>query len=317
MTTMYTINTSARSLEVAVAEVTKCDLGLVVRPTHQLGRLEDLVARATKEEPLRLDSPILLMGEGYQAQSSAGFVRTESWRMSWAVEDVVAGEYRRTHDFRPHRPVLGGILPPSTVWADNDPGWANEAAASVLQQQDPRAVIVAEGQSNWARGYHLGRIDEGAWFGPEAIEAEWRAEVLDAMSVENYTAAIFRAHFRALKKRGVSGGLSMAREGLREVAEELGVAELSELVATRLSRGYFQVARMSTWEMATLELTANPEGNAVVRDIRDVPLTIAQIARMDELVAEGRQEEANALWQQSASSLDLPIEEWERALLAA
>lgn len=317
MTTMYTIDTSTRSLEVGVAEVTKCDLGLIVRPAHQLGRLEDLVARATKEAPLRLDSPILLMGEGYQAQSSAGFVRTESWRMSWAVEWMVAGEYRRTHDARPHRPVLGGILPPSTVWADRNFGWADEAAASVLLQQDPEAVIVSEGQSNWARGYHLARIDEETRFSPEAIEAEWRTEVLDAMSVENYAAAIFRAHFRALKKRGVGGPLSMAREGLQEVAAELGNPELSQLVATRLSRGYFQATRMSTWEMAIIGAKANPEGNAVARGIRDVPFTLAQIARMDELVAEGRQEEANALWQQGASSLDLPIEEWERALLAA
>lgn len=188
MTTMYTIDTTTRALEVGVAEVTKCDLGTIVRPQVMLGRLEDLVANATREQPLRLDYPVLLVGGGYRARSSAGFVSVDTWNRWYPATCVVAGEYRRTGDIRPHRPVHGGILPPCTVWADGQFGWSNEAAASILLQQNPGEVVITEGQSNWARGYHLA-APEGAWQTfdfDNVVEVEWSHKVLRALSPENY-----------------------------------------------------------------------------------------------------------------------------------
>ena len=325
MTTMYTIDISSRALEVGVAEVTECDLGLIVRPQAELGRLEDLVAKATRENPLRLDSPILLTGDGYQAQSSAGFVSVDSWSRSYPCRDIVAGTYRRTSEIRPHRPVSGGVLPPSTVWADSEAGWRIEAVASILMQQSPEEVVIAEGQSNWARGYHF-LASEEAWsehmFNPAAVErgewglaeGEWRQEVLDVLRVKNYAAALLRAAHRALRRTGQSAPLAGARESLLQTAAAIRNQELDEFLAGHLSRGYWQTARPSTWEVATIGQPVG-EGRAVDGNVRSVPLTIAQMGEMNRLVAEGRQEEANELWRQSALDLDLPIEDWERELL--
>lgn len=243
MTTMYMLATSSRELEVAVAEVTKCDLGLIARPQVELGSLRDLVATATRERPLSLKYPALIMGDGYQARSSAGFVKIDSWSAIWEIQMVIAGEYRRTGDIRPHRPVRGGILSPCTVWADTNPGWGIEAAASILYQLYPGEVIISEGQSNWSRGYHLCLGDNPL---DVDIRRETRSEVLEPLRLENFTAALLRAAFRANK--GLSGPLLMARESVRQSAEQIHSQELDEFLTARLGQG----TQASAWEASAL-----------------------------------------------------------------
>lgn len=68
--TILTIDTRTRELKVASVSVTKTEMGLVLRKGAEIGCLKDVCAGLVGK-----DYWYLILGSGYQAQSSAGFVR--------------------------------------------------------------------------------------------------------------------------------------------------------------------------------------------------------------------------------------------------
>lgn len=319
MTSMLIIDTTTRGLAVFTANVTRAATGLVVRPGLELPGL-GLLAKGSSCQPKDSGGlPVLLIGDGYQARSSAGFVAVTG-AIPWQTHPVVG--WLGDHGLRVIRPRTARLLGPVSIVEDKASTNSNANTADavmaglpLLAATDPRAILIAEGQSDKVSVYRLLPVDPRAEaiasFDLNEVEEEHRAERFEPEAV---AASWLRNAYRAHKRQRVLAPLSCARSSVLESAKKVGNTELNELLKTHLSRGFWQTARASTWEVQVIG-EAPREGCAVDETVRAVPFTMAQMRAMDELVTAGRQEEANELWKQSAVDLDLPVETWEREFL--
>lgn len=154
MTTMLTIDTTSRDLAVWTANVTRAECGgLVVRYGLRLPSLGWMVRDRDWRCPLAPDLPVLLIGEGYQARSSAGHVTVHA---RWAPDQAVVGVLD-DRALRSVWPCPARILGRTRIVSDGGTGNSNpataaavEAGADLLMQVDPTSVIITEGQSDRA-----------------------------------------------------------------------------------------------------------------------------------------------------------------------
>lgn len=321
MTSMLVIDTTSRALAVFTANVTRSATGLVVRPGLEVPGLGFFAKGSAWHSPKSSAGlPILLLGDGYQARSSAGFVSVTGGGLPWQTYPIVG--WLGDHGLRVIRPRVARLLGPARIVEDKASTNSNCSTADavlaglpLLAAADRRAVVIAEGQSDRVQVYRLLPVDPQAAgiapFSVGEIEEEHRS---DMFAPEAVAGQLLRAAYRANKRAGWLGPLTGARESVLRSAERIRSQELNEFLASHLSRGFWQTARPSTWEVACVGEPAG-EGCAVDASVRSVPLTLAQMREMNRLAAEGRQEEADTLWRQSAVDLDLEIEDWERPLL--
>lgn len=88
MTTMLVVDTSTRDLEMFTANVSRSATGLVVRPALRLPGLAFFARGSGWRSPKETGLPVLLLGDGYQARSSAGFVELRG-ALPWQTYPVV------------------------------------------------------------------------------------------------------------------------------------------------------------------------------------------------------------------------------------
>jgi len=196
----------ARSREVAtyVANVTRAEAGLVVRKAIELPSLFRLAQGRGWDNPFPTDMPVLVIGQGYQARSSCGFVtvqygtKVEVWHR---IEDdaelhiaVVAMQGDDDRPLRMVRPVEAAVFKCARLIADKVMGNSNcqtadavSAGVKLLLAADPRAVAIQEGQSDRARVVRLlpddPKAERLAAFPLEEIEEEHRADRFTAEEV--------------------------------------------------------------------------------------------------------------------------------------
>lgn len=207
--TVFGIDTCSRELHVFTASMTRVaeSGGLVLRMGAQLGRLTELLAAGNGQ--LRLNMPLVVVGGGYAARSSDGFVGLHIPGYMPRVEVVggagfgyekylESGEYRRVGDglrrFPAPWPALllpaGCVVEAVLTHGNSNPATAAAAAAGLELLAGPDAVVVTEGQSDWTRGYRVqaprnlttgepGRIDR-LTVDAESIPPEHRAEMFTA-----------------------------------------------------------------------------------------------------------------------------------------
>lgn len=201
MTTMLVIDTTTRGLRVLMANVTRSETGLVVREALELPGLEFLTRGSNWRSPKDSGGlPVLLVGDGYDAQSSAGFVDVRGPLRRFA-EVAVVGTLPMDRALRVHRPRKARLLGPVRFVAESSASNSNQRTASavcaglpLLAAADPDAILIAEGQSDYVRVYRLlpvepvgtqyrgiarvevADLDEehrGDMFAPEAVARVW------------------------------------------------------------------------------------------------------------------------------------------------
>lgn len=159
MTTMLVVDTTTRELDAWTASVTRAQAGFVIRLGAEVGTLESLTERCGS-----VNMPVLLVGDGYQARSSAGFVSVldNHWR---AVDcPPVIAVLNPDKGFRV-RPQAARLLPGGTVWFEKVHTFSNSNPASaeaaiegikLMSSMNPDDTFVVEGQSDrlWACRIH-------------------------------------------------------------------------------------------------------------------------------------------------------------------
>ncbi len=322
VSTMLVVDTTNRGLEMFTANVSRAETGLVVRPALPLPGLGFFARGADWRRPK--DSaglPVLLIGDGYEARSSAGFVAVSGHEHLPKVPII---GWLGDHGLRVIRPRVARLLGPVRFIADLSAMNSNARTAEavlagiqLLRAADRRAVVIAEGQSDYALVHRLLPADAKATdlaFTGEVAE-EFRREMFAPEAVMR---SLFRAAYRAEHRAWPHGtAVNAARWSLRQSAERL--PSVSGLQRGRLhgpetdyhaGRG---LLRLTTWEAAAL---AGCEG--VWQDTRGggcphLPLTRAQLRALAQLDPDSA--EFTALAKADARELSLPIEEWERPLL--
>lgn len=326
MTTMLVIDTTSRAISMGTANVSRSQTGLVVRPGLELPGLAFFAAGADwRSAKTSGGLPVLLIGDGYAARSSAGFVSVTGAVFRYRAHPIVG--WLGDRGLRVIRPRVARLLGPVRIVADKTATNSNGSTASavldglpLLAAADHRAVILAEGQSDVARVWRLLPADPAAeWIPPFEVgdlEEEFRSEMFAPEAVAQ---RLFRAAYRAYVRRQVAGPVGCARESLRKSAERIPEIRFA-LDRLNRSEGDFALGRvrLTTWEQAVL---ASEPADAVWKSVwaegyPHVPLTMAQAARLAELdKLESVSEEFEALQRADARELDLPIEEWEIPLL--
>lgn len=317
MTTMLVIDTTTRALLAFTANVTRGPSGLVVREAMHLGDLGDLASPSPDGRPTPLgDLPILLIGDGYQSRSSAGFVEVRGHQLmsSWPI----VGWMQTDRPLRVIRPRIGRLFVPAelkkvAVATNSNPQTADAARAGAAllansqRRRTGRRIIISEGQSDWVRTFVL-ELPEECSLDWDSLHKEHQAE---RFAPESLARTLFRAAYNAARRDGYTAPVAMARGSLRRSAER--VVALRPLVVW-LGQPYsaYGQGRLTTWEVDTL---LGREGVwEEVRRYPHIPLSLAQAAELAALDPES--EEYKSLANADARTLDLPLEDWERELLA-
>lgn len=227
MTSMLVIDTTTRTLAVFTANVTRAEAGLVVRPGLELPGLGFFAAGSSWTQPK--DSaglPVLLIGDGYTARSSAGFVSVTGGGLPSQTHPVVG--WLGDRGLRVIRPRMARLLGPVRIVEDKastNSNWGTAAAVHaglpLLAAADPRAVIIAEGQSDRVAVYRLLPADPRAKaiapFALEGVEKEHRAEMFSAESVVRRH-FVSRYNWRIKQGDSPAGALHDARRWVYESA---------------------------------------------------------------------------------------------------
>ena len=268
MTTMLVIDTTTRDLRVFTANVTRSETGIIVREGLELPGLEFLTRGANWRHPKDSGGlPVLLVGDGYDARSSAGFVDVRG-PLRRFVEVAIVGTLPMDRALRVHRPRKARLLGPVRFVADSsatNSNWRTASAVcaglSLLESSDPEAIIIAEGQSDYVRVYRLlpvdpvgtryraiaavevGDLDEehrGDMFTPEAVAQVW-----------------FRTALRYWTSQDVYGAQSCALRDTLESADKADCREIHTLLESE--EGVELVAR---WTAELLPPKEEPEPEA-------------------------------------------------------
>ena len=269
MTTMLVIDTTTRGLRVLVAYVTRSETGLVVREALELPGLEFFARGADWRHPKDSNGlPVLLVGDGYDAQTSAGFVDVSGPLRRFAEAPIV-GTLPMDRALRVHRPRKARLMGPVRFVAESSASNSNQRTASavcaglpILAAADPEAILIAEGQSDYVRVYRLLPVDpvgtpyrgiprvevtdleeehRGDMFAPEAVARVWFRTALrywTAQSVHEAQTCALRDTLESADKAGCRAirALLESEEGAelvaRWVAELLPTKEEPEPEAT-------------------------------------------------------------------------------------
>lgn len=262
MTTMLVIDTTNRGLTLATANVSRSQTGLVIRPALGLPGLGFFAEGADWRSPK--DSaglPVLLVGEGYQAQSSAGFVSVGGYGLPHQTHPVVGtlGD----HGLRVHRPRVARLLGPVRFVAEksatNSNGRTAEAVRAglpLLAVADLRSVVIAEGQSDrirvWRLLPHDSNADRISSFEVAGLDEEFRGEMF---APEEVARRLFRAAYRAEERRGGDYPIMAARQSLSQSAERIPEIRfvLGERAPDWRERTFDHLpVQMTAWELAAI-----------------------------------------------------------------
>lgn len=149
------IDSRSRKVTTYTANVTKTGFGgLVIRQAMELPSIMFMASGHDWQNPLYIDLPVIIIGNGYQAQSSAGHVRIlEGMRCRATSKTVVGilpygGSFIRVN-------LQARLLPPCKLIKSEVFGNSNTSTAAavfgglkLLLQADPRALLIEEGQSD-------------------------------------------------------------------------------------------------------------------------------------------------------------------------
>lgn len=208
--TVLCIDTRTRELKAFTASLTQAASGLVLRVAAQLGGLSDLLP-PVGTGVLRPQYPVIVLTGGYSAQSSAGFASvlgTERFSRTKVVggsgfgyEKYFDTGTRRVGDgLRRFKAPLEAVLLPADcavellpTHGNSNPATADAAVEGLrLLAARPGSIVIAEGQSDWTRGYLIRvprRTDRGCygqydWLaGGMEIPSEHRTDVFSEEAV--------------------------------------------------------------------------------------------------------------------------------------
>lgn len=266
MTKMLVIDTTNRGLTLATANVSRSQTGLVIRPALGLPGLGFFAEGADWRSPKDSGGlPVLLIGDGYQARSSAGFVSVTGAGLPYQTHPVVG--WLGDHGLRVIRPRVARLLGPVRFVAEksatNSNGQTAEAVRAglpLLAVADLRSVVIAEGQSDRVRVWRLLPHDPAAdrisSFEVTDLDEEFRGEMF---APEVVAQRLFRAAYRAEERRGESNPLVSARLSLSQSAERIPEIRfaLGERVPDWRSIGEdYSPVPATAWEQAAIGTVA-------------------------------------------------------------
>lgn len=199
MTAMLVIDTTSRTLAVYTADVTQAETGLVIREGLEIGPLQLLVPGGRDwQNPVETGMPVLVLGDGYQAQSSAGFVRLSG--RARGRQAVVVGRLDANRPLRLIRPTPAELFAPGRLMAQrahSNSNWGTASAALqgvALLDQVQVGLTLVEGQSDRTSVWRLlGERGDPLFPFVGALDPEHRAERFTPAAVG---AAAARAHAR-------------------------------------------------------------------------------------------------------------------------
>ena len=232
MTSMLVIDTTSRALAVFTANVTQAPAGLVVRPGLELPGLDFFVGDADWRSPKKSKLPVLLIGEGYSAQSSAGFVSLKG-AIPWEKTPIVG--WLGDRGLRAIKPLEARLLEPVRMLKDKTFSNSNSGTAQavldglpLLAAADPSAILIAEGQSDRVNVHRLLPATPGRSIGSvsrDSLDTEHRSELFTHLAcVESAArAAAWAAHDRA-REEGWGSTPEWAFEYARDKAAEAAQA---------------------------------------------------------------------------------------------
>ena len=232
MTSMLVIDATARSLAVFTANITNAPAGLVVRPALELPGLDFFIGDADWRSPKITGLPVLLIGDGYSAQSSAGFVRVEGIAPYPAVPIV---GWLGDRGLRAIKPCQARLMNPvrlvkDKTFTNSNTGTAEAALEGVtlLAEADRRAIVIAEGQSDRVAVYRLLPATPGQWIGSVSrgsLDIEHRSELFTHLAcVKSAARAAAWAAYRRAREEGWGSTPEWAFEYARDKGSEAAQA---------------------------------------------------------------------------------------------
>jgi hypothetical protein len=164
----FVIDATNRGLGTTGASVTQAETGLVIREAIELPDLDFLTRERFFSRPLEVEEPVVVVGnEGYQAQSSAGFVEVDNVHGITPTRAIIGRLSLIKGGLRVVSPTGGLVMPSAKIFRDRTHGNSNPHTASTarwaagfLKLVDPRGVSITEGQSDYTQHYRLMPLQE-------------------------------------------------------------------------------------------------------------------------------------------------------------
>ena len=232
MTSMLVIDTTSRSLAVFTANVSNAPAGLVIRPGLELPGLGHFLRTADWRSPKITGLPVLLIGDGYQAQSSAGFVSVTG-AIPWEKTPIVG--WLGDRGLRTVKPIEARLLQPVRMLKDKT--FSNSISGTaqavldglpLLAAADPSAVLIAEGQSDRVSVYRLLPVmpEKRIWnFSRETLEKEHREDLFTHLAcVKSAARSAAWAAYRRAREEGWGSTFEWAFEYARDKGSEAAQA---------------------------------------------------------------------------------------------